>query len=120
MLRLPLRALIPAATLLALPSLALAQDFEPSEPSVEVSISIDIPNFPTDPTGFEGPGADFSFSAVTALFDLDVNVQLIPGDPIPDVDVTLVSKPGRPPPPPPPPPPDDEGGSCFFGVIIGC
>ncbi len=114
-------AVLSAGMLFVLPFPLFAQDTDPIPglelPTFDVSIAIDVPDTPTDPTPFEGPGADFSFSVESELFDVEVEVQLVTGDPIPDVDVTLKSKPGNPPPPPPPPPPD-EGGFCLFGVII--
>ena len=73
-------------------------------PDVDVTLGIDIPDIPDIPDFAEAPPeVEFSFTLDTDLFEVDVEVQLAPGDPIPDVDVTL-----RPCCRPPPPPPDDE------------
>ena len=63
------------------------------------------------PLGLDLPSIELSLSFETPFFDVEVEVQQIPGDPIRDVDITVKTK------PPPPPPPDDEE-FCFFGVIF--
>ena len=120
MLRYRHAAVLSAGMLFVLPSLASAQDTDPI-PGLDLpsfDVAIDVPDLPD--IDLPTPAFDLSFSLDTDLFEVEVEVQLIPGDPIPDVDVTLKSKPGGTPPPPPPPPPDDDGGSCFFGILIGC
>ncbi len=115
-------AALSAGLLLVLPALSSAQETDPipglGHPSFDISVDFDVPDVPSfDPPSFDGPGFDLSFSIATDAIDVDVTVQLTPGDPIPDVDVTWKPKFGNPP-PPPPPPPDDEGGSCMFGFLI--
>ena len=59
-------AVLVAGMLFVLPSLSSAQDIDVAPPEI-----------------------DFSFNLDTDLVDVEVGVQLAPGDPIPDVDVTL-------------------------------
>jgi hypothetical protein len=121
MLRYRYAAALSAGLLLVLPALSSAQETDPIPgfglPAFDISVDFDVSGPTFDPPAFEGPEVDFSLSIETDVFDVEVTVQLAPGDPIPDVDVTLKSKVGNPP-PPPPPPPDDEGGSCMFGFPI--
>ncbi len=71
-------------------------------PDVDVTLGIDIPDNPDIPDFAEAPPeVEFSLTLDLPLFDVEVVVQLAPGDPIPDVDVTLR-------PCCRPPPPDDE------------
>lgn len=96
--------------LLALPGIAWAQDGGfPDVPTFDVS---DVPSF--DPPSFDGPEFDFSFSFESQFVEVDVTVELIPGDPIPEprVEVIVLVTPGDPipdvdvtPTPRPPPPP---------------
>ena len=102
-------AVLAAGMLFVLPTLSSAQDTDPIPglDILDVEVSVDIPDIPDIPIDLPTPALDFSLSLDVPIFDVDVEVQLAPGDPIPDVDVTLKSKVGGSN-PPPPPPPDDE------------
>ena len=110
-------AVLSVGMLFVLPSFSSAQNTEPIPgldlPSFDVAVDLPgIPDIPDIP-GLDLPSIELSLSFETPFFDVEVEVQQIPGDPIRDVDITVKTKP----PPPPPPLPDDEE-FCFFGVIF--
>ncbi len=96
-------AVLVAGMLLVLPSLSSAQDTDPI-PGLDLpSFDVPLPDIPDTPDIDVAPPEieDFSLTLDGPIFDVDVVVQFAPGDPIPDVDVTLRPCCRR-------PPPDDE------------